>query len=292
MQNSVMSRATTRQFRHLSAGAGRMGQLAMRPRAVAAACVVVLTGLGWVYLALLAAQAATDTNSTGTWFGFVQALCLSMPENSWQASNVALGASMWCAMTLAMMLPSTAPMILTYADIAETAAHKGEMIVSPLVLTAGYGVVWIVFSFAAALLQGLLVELARVVPGVVSARTLFAGAIFIGAGLYQFSNLKNACLTRCRQPFPFFFTNWATTRGGVLVLGLRQGLYCLGCCWAMMLVMFVVGAMNIAWMAGLAVIATLEKMLTGRFFTQLIGIALIAGGAIIVLESLYSHWPG
>ena len=83
-----------------------------------------------------------------------------------------------------------------------------------------------------------------------SASGLFSGAIFIAAGVYQFSALKHACLTQCQHPFPFFFTNWATTPRGVFRLGVKQGLYCLGCCWAMMLVMFAVGVMNVIWMAG------------------------------------------
>ena len=79
--------------------------------------------------------------------------------------------------------------------------------------------------------------------------------------LYQFSALKHACLTHCQQPFPFFFANWATTPRGVFRLGLTQGLYCLGCCWAMMLVMFAVGVMNVVWMAALGMVMTIEKML-------------------------------
>ena len=105
-----------------------------------------------------------------------------------------------------------------------------------------------------------------------SASGLFSGAIFIAAGVYQFSALKHACLTQCQQPFPFFFANWATTPRGVFRLGLRQGLFCLGCCWAMMLVMFAVGVMNVVWMAGLGIVMTLEKIGTGKRFTHAIGV--------------------
>ena len=93
---------------------------------------------------------------------------------------------------------------------------------------------------------------------------LVGGAIFLGAGLYQFSALKQACLTQCQRPFPFFFSNWTDRRGGVLRLGLRQGLLCLGCCWAMMLLMFALGAMNVVWMAALGVLMTIEKLATTR----------------------------
>ena len=163
----------------------------------------------------------------------------------------AVVALMWAAMTLAMMLPSAAPMILTYAEIADTAARKGERIVSPFVLAAGYTLVWLGFAGAATLAQFAFTRAALLDTGMASASGLFSGAIFIGAGVYQFSALKHACLTQCRSPFPFFFANWATTPRGVFRLGVKQGLYCLGCCWAMMLVMFAVGVMNVIWMAAL-----------------------------------------
>jgi predicted metal-binding membrane protein len=124
-----------------------------------------------------------------------------------------------------------------------------------------------------------------------SASTLFTGAVFIGAGLYQFSALKHACLTQCRQPFPFFFAHWETTPRGVFRLGLKQGLYCLGCCWAMMLVMFAVGVMNVVWMAALAIAMTVEKIINGNRLTYGLGAALIAIGVGFVLVSFAAHWP-
>jgi predicted metal-binding membrane protein len=198
---------------------------------------------------------------------------------------------MWSAMTLAMMLPSAAPMILTYAEIAETAARKGEKIVTPLVIAAGYATVWLAFSVGASLLQIILARAALLDIGVLSARGLFAGAILVGAGLYQFSALKHACLARCQHPFPFFFANWATTPRGVFRLGVMQGLYCLGCCWAMMMVMLAVGVMNIVWMAGLAVVMTIEKLQSGPRFAHFLGVALIMGGAAMVIAAFAEHWP-
>ncbi|MGA7312246.1 MAG: DUF2182 domain-containing protein, partial [Pseudolabrys sp.] len=189
------------------------------------------------------------------------------------------------------MLPSAAPMIMTYAGIADTAARKKERIISPFVLAAGYAAVWFGFSVIAALTQILLTQVALLDATMTSASGLLSGAIFIGAGLYQFSALKHACLNHCQQPFPFFFTNWATTARGVFRLGLKQGVYCLGCCWAMMLVMFAVGVMNVIWMAGLAILMTIEKMLIGRRFTHIVGVALIVIGTGIVMAALATHWP-
>jgi predicted metal-binding membrane protein len=147
------------------------------------------------------------------------------------------------------------------------------------VLTAGYATVWLGFAAAAGVAQ-----LAAANLTLVSA--FFSGAIFIGAGLYQFSTLKHACLTQCQRPFPFFFAHWQTTARGVFRLGLRQGLYCLGCCWAMMLLMFAVGTMNVISMAALGIVMTLEKRLPGQRFSQAVGVALIATGAGMLVASI------
>ena len=123
---------------------------------------------------------------------------------------------------------------------------------------------------------------------------LFSGAIFIAAGLYQFTELKHACLRQCQHPFPFFFANWKTTARGVFNLGVKQGLYCLGCCWAMMLVMFAVGIMNVIWMVAIGITTAIEKIGigTGKRFSYAIGVALIAIGVGFIVSAFAAHWPG
>ena len=279
-----MTETTGYQFTHLAPAEAGLGQIFARPKAIAAGCVIIIAGLGWFYLALLIAAPASS------WFATVQALCRTLPEGAWSFSAAAVTASMWSAMTLAMMLPSASPMIQTYAEIAETAARKSERIVSPLVIAAGYASVWLVFSLLATVIQIVLTRAALLNTGITSASGILAGAIFIGAGVYQFSALKHACLTHCQNPFPFFFTNWATTPGGVFRLGVEQGLYCLGCCWAMMMVMFAVGVMNVAWMAGLAAVMTIEKLLTGRRFAHGFGVALIVVGTGIAVSAFAAQW--
>ncbi len=275
---------------------------------LAVGCVIVLTGSGWLYLALLVVGMGGPGSALGPGMGAldwlprtIQILCSPafgfalMPEGTsgvaWGASGFALVALMWGAMALAMMLPSAAPMILTYAEIADTAAQKGEMIISPIVLAAGYTTVWFAFATGAAVVQFVFTRTALIDAGMVSASGLFSGAIFIAGGLYQFSALKDACLRQCQSPFPFFFTHWATTPRGVFRLGVKQGLYCVGCCWAMMLVMFAVGVMNVVWMAALGVVMTLEKIGASKRFTFAIGAALIAIGTGFVLTAFATHWP-
>jgi predicted metal-binding membrane protein len=280
MQQVAMTQAAHK-LDHLSPAASRLGAVFARPKLLAWASVVVLAGMGWFYLGLQAAGVSV-----------LETLCRPMLEASGGAAQVAVVASMWGAMTLAMMLPSAAPMILTYAEIADTAAAKSQPVVSPFVIAAGYTAVWFGFAALATVAQLALTRAAVLDAGMASASGLFSGAILIGAGAYQFSALKHACLTQCRHPFPFFFANWQTTPRGVFRLGMKQGLYCLGCCWAMMLVMFAVGVMNVVWMAALGIVMAAEKVGSGKRFTYGVGLALIVIGAGFVVSSVVAHWPG
>jgi predicted metal-binding membrane protein len=257
---------------HLTAAETRLSDVLAQPKRIALGCIVVLTAAGWLALALL---------SSGGSFGW-EALCRPIAAGSLEQFAVTL--PMWAAMTLAMMLPTAGPMILTYAEIADTAARKREPVVSPLVLTAGYIAVWLGFAVVAAAAQWMLARVGLMDSG--SAGRIMSGALFVAAGLYQFSALKQSCLTQCQRPFPFFFSNWTEKTSGVFWLGLRQGLYCLGCCWAMMLVMFAVGAMNVVWMAALGVLMTIEKLSTTARFSRITGAAFVVVGVAMMAWSL------
>jgi predicted metal-binding membrane protein len=275
-----MTDATDQRLSHLTPNTSRLGAAFARPKVLAVICVIALAGLGWFALGLMVLGVTA-----------FDALCKPLIGGTWSATNFAIVAAMWSAMTFAMMLPSAAPMILTYAEIADTAVRKGERIVSPLIIAAGYMLVWLGFAAAATLLQYALTRAALLDAGMTPAGGLFSGAIFIAAGAYQFSALKHACLTQCQHPFPFFFTHWASTPRGVFRLGLMQGLYCLGCCWAMMLLMFALGVMNVLWMAALGVVMTLEKIGTGKSLTYAVGGALIIGGVAFIVFAFAAHWP-
>lgn len=246
----------------------RLLTMLAQPRRIALGCVVALTGSGWLALGLMSARMPS------AW----QTLC--QPGGAANLGELAPAAAMWAAMVLAMMLPTAGPMILTYAEIADTAARKGEPVVSPMVLSAGYAVVWLGFALVAATGQWILTGAGVPLGG--DAARLAAGAIFLGVGLYQFSALKQACLAVCQRPFPFFFSNWTTEPRGVFGLGLRQGMLCLGCCWAMMGLMFVTGAMNVVWMAVLGLLMTMEKLATTPRFSEIVGIAFGAVGFALV----------
>jgi predicted metal-binding membrane protein len=276
-----------------------------RPRRLALLIVVGLAGLGWVYIGHMVA-ASIRTNPAEKIGATASLIDLLQGGNSATLLRAVFAAvcrpalaggaiegaapfvtvfAMWCAMALAMMVPTAGPMILTYAEIADTAARKRERVVPPVTLAAGYVFVWLGFAFVATVLQWIAIHAAPTDPTTMSASGFLTGALFVGAGLYQFSPLKRACLTACQRPFPFFFANWTTRPAGVFRLGLRQGLYCLGCCWALMLVMFASGVMNVVWMAVLGVVMAIEKLTTTARFSRLVGGILLAVGAACILSA-------
>lgn len=256
-----------------------------RPRILALACIVVLVACGWSYLGLVLAGQQSP--------GILRTLCQPIYGVAGSAgiSAAVLGFAMWCAMVLAMMLPTAAPMITTYADLAETAAAKGEPAASPPVLMAGYIAVWLGGAIVLTALQAVLARAGALDPFIGVANPFIAGTMFVMAGGYQFSALKRACLTHCQHPFRFFFGNWTADPGGVFRIGLQQGLYCLGCCWAMMLLMFAAGAMNVVWMAALGAVMAIEKINTTTRFSRVLGIVFILAGTAFMLTSVTAHWP-
>jgi predicted metal-binding membrane protein len=255
-------------FSHLRPVEARLGHASGRPRLIVG--IVTLAALGWILIALSAAHVVH----------------IFMPSaQGWGAADLAAAALMWCAMVLAMMLPSAGPMLLIYTEIADTAARKGERIVSPWVLAAGYVSVWLGFALAAAVLQGALTHAALLDPASACPSTFLSALLFIGAGFYQFSPLKHVCLSHCQRPFPFFFANWTTRWRGIFSLGLRQGLYCLGCCWVLMLLMFAVGVMNIFWMALIGLFAIVEKQWDRRLPGRVAGAILLVWAVALLVVS-------
>lgn len=237
-----------------------------RPRLFMALCLAVILAVSGFTLAMSAGPSLA---------GLIGALCGPL-----YSAGLPQLLAMWLAMTLAMMIPSGLPMIATYLDIAEAAAAKRMAIASPLVLAAGYGAVWVSFALAAALAQWAAVKAGY--AGVLQGR--FAGLVLIGAGAYQFTALKHACLSKCRTPMPYFLAHWTDRPLGIFRMGLDQGLNCFGCCWALMMLSFVAGLMNIAWMGIIGVVMVLEKTLPQpRALSYGLGSGLIGAGAYLVV---------
>jgi predicted metal-binding membrane protein len=191
--------------------------------------------------------------------------------------------AMWAVMMVAMMLPSAAPMILLHAriDKVPTAARR---LGHTLLFTLTYLFVWLLFSALAALAQAFLVD-----RGLISAAGLRLGepmlvaALLAGAAFYQLSPAKAACLRQCQSPIHFVMRYWKPGIAGTLRLGLVHGLYCVGCCWGMMLLLFVAGVMNLAWVAVLAALVLLEKLAPPRWHVSKAIAALMLAGAVWLL---------
>jgi predicted metal-binding membrane protein len=194
---------------------------------------------------------------------------------------------MWWSMMMAMMLPSAAPAILTYAGLRRNFVARGTPQPPLIVFIAGYAAVWTAFSLAAVALQLLARNVIALSHMLALTNALLGGALLIGAGIYQLTPLKHACLRRCQSPAFYIARQWRNTPGGTFGMGLSHGLYCLGCCWVLMLLLFYGGVMELTWIVGLAAYVAAEKLLPvqGRL-AQVTGVALIAWGGMALYRAL------
>jgi predicted metal-binding membrane protein len=188
---------------------------------------------------------------------------------------------MWAVMMVAMMLPSAAPVVLLFAALERRRGRLGRT----AAFVAGYLVLWSGFSAAAAALQWALQRIA-ITNAAGPALGLFGAALVGAAGLYQLTPLKRACLAHCRSPVDALAGHWRPGRGGAFVMGARHGLYCLGCCWLLMALLFVIGVMNLLWVALLALLVLVEKLAPGGpRLARWSGLALVAAGLWLAVAS-------
>lgn len=201
----------------------------------------------------------------------------------WQINDFITVYVMWAVMMAAMMLPSAVPMIKVFSKTSNK-VYGSETPYSTL-FSAAYLLIWLLFSILLTLLQWQLHGLQWLSGMMENTNTLFAAVIFIIAGLYQFSTLKNACLTYCRSPLSFILNGWQEGRLGAFKMGIIHGSTCLGCCWAQMLIMFAVGVMNITAMILITLFILLEKSLPEqeRFISKATGVLLCFWGVFLVL---------
>jgi predicted metal-binding membrane protein len=185
---------------------------------------------------------------------------------------------MWAVMMVAMMLPTVAPSARVFSILAAR-RHPLRGATHTAFYVTAYIATWIAFAAPAALMQWALTQTLLLDPMARSTSALLSAAILLGAGIYQFTPLKTACLSKCRSPLTYFMAQWRDGPAGALVLGLQHGSYCVACCWALMAVMFVVGAMNLAWMGLLTVVVLGEKVIPATWHVdRLVGIALVSSG--------------
>jgi predicted metal-binding membrane protein len=193
--------------------------------------------------------------------------------------------SMWAVMMLAMMLPTVAPSASVFASLS-VRRDPGRSNRATSMYVAGYAATWIAYAAPAALMQWGLAHALLLDSMSRSTSALLSSAILLAAGVYQFTPLKNACLSKCRTPLAFFMAQWRDGLPAALVLGVQHGGYCVACCWALMAVMFVVGAMNLAWMGFLTLVVLGEKVIPARWrFDRAVGATLVVAGLWIVASA-------
>ena len=251
-------------------------ELLRRPRLLIGGALAGIVVVSWLYLADIARDmAAMDPDMT-------------MPAKG--AVELALLLAMWWVMMIGMMLPSAAPMILTFASINLRKRERGQPYVPTALFTSGYLVAWGGFSVAATLAQAGLEWAGLLAPMAMKTTSpLLAAGLLIAAGLYQLTPLKEVCLSHCRSPFDFVINHWRDGASGALRMGFSHGLYCLGCCWVLMALLFVVGAMDLLWVAGFAALVLLEKLVpAGLWIARAGGVALVAWGAWILIINYVS----
>ena len=203
-------------------------------------------------------------------------------DMSWTAADVFFTFAMWAVMMVGMMAGTAAPVLLLFAAARAGRGDRGVRM-AVVMFGLGYVTVWVGFSACAALAQWALHETAMLSPVMATSSPYLAGAILIVAGAYQLTPWKGACLTHCRSPLGFLMTNWHDGRLGALQMGARHGAYCLGCCWGLMCVLFVVGVMNLVWVAALTGFVLLEKIgPAGTVVARVAGAAMVLVGILLI----------
>lgn len=243
-----------------------------RNEIIALVALLLIAGLAWAWIVLL----AQDMDAMAAMPNMA-----AIYASSWDAENIILTWAMWSVMMAAMMLPAATPIALLHRRVGTHNAAQGMKAPSTSLLIVGYLLIWCVFSVLATALQIALSVSLHVTAAMALASERWAGVVLIAAGLYQFTALKQRCLTRCRSPVLFLSHHYRAGARGALRMGLLHGFDCLGCCWAAMALLFVGGVMNLLWVAGLTAFVLIEKLVP---YGRSIGLSL---GVLSIIAGLY-----
>ena len=261
-----------------------------RDRRLIALALAALVVLAWSYLLVLSRQMGdASMSAAGSMRGMPE--MPGMPgmgaaAEAASARSFALTALMWGTMMVGMMVPSAAPMILLFGNVQrrQLAAESPKLRVA--LFTAGYLAVWAGFSVLAAGAQIELTRLALLVPAHLTVSTRLGALLVALAGVYQLTPLKNVCLRRCRSPAEFLSSHWRRGSAGAFRMGVAHGLYCVGCCWLLMGLLFVVGVMNLLWVAAIAAFVLVEKLVPyGETTARVGGVLLLLFAAYLTLSA-------
>ena len=271
---------------------GRIERLLQNERVLVLSMLAVVVVASWLFLLAGAGtgMSAYSMTSMPMALGLTERVPIALATPAaWTVGYAAIRVTMWWVMMTAMMLPSASPMILLHAKVAGDASARAGAPTSSrptAAFLAGYLLMWGAFSVLAAAMQWL-VEAAGVLSPMMmnSTNDLFAGLVLLYAGVYELTPIKHACLRHCRGPLQFLSQHWREGSFGAFRMGLHHGLYCLGCCWGLMLILFFGGLMNLYWIVGLALLVLLEKLMAlGHVIARLTGGALILGGTFFIVR--------
>jgi len=263
-----------------------------RDRIIVGGALTAIVLLSWIYILLGAGTGTlashmsglpTAARSSDSMTTHMSGPMSAMQPVAWTAAYAALIFVMWWLMMMATMLPSAAPMILLFAALTRKRDESGAPYSEAGLFGSGYLVIWGAFSILAVALQWQLDRVALLSPMMVTTSIALGALLLIGAGVWQFTPLKHVCLRRCRAPAEFLTRHWSSGKSGAFQMGIRHGLYCLGCCWMMMLLLFFGGIMNIFWIAGLTTLVLVEKIAPlGPLVSGLVGVAFIVWGGVLI----------
>ncbi|WP_395450552.1 DUF2182 domain-containing protein [Aminobacter sp. UC22_36] len=269
----------------------RLELILRRDRAVVLGAIAAVAALAWAYVIWLAANmgaaptAGPDmpgmTMPGMTMPGMEMGTVLAPALRGWSVGDFAFMFAMWAIMMVGMMLPSVAPMLLIYAGVARQAGSRGKPFAATAWFATGYLLAWTAFSMLATSAQWAL-ESALLLAPMTGIGAKLGSIVLIVAGVYQCTPLKDVCLSACQSPLQFIMRHGGFRPDplGAMNLGAEHGIYCIGCCWALMAILFVIGIMNLLWVAAIAAFILLEKLVApGRLLSRAAGATLIVAGA-------------
>ncbi|MET3459085.1 DUF2182 domain-containing protein [Pseudomonas kilonensis] len=240
------------------------------------ACLLALTALAWLVLLHM----ARDMSAPG---GMADAAMAGMVM-PWSLADALLMFAMWVVMMIGMMLPSALPMLLIYQQMLCKRMPAPQRHLALLLFCSAYGLVWAGFALGATALQWALEQLTLLSPGMRVSSTALGAGLLLVAGVYQWLPSKAVCLEHCRGPLHFLLSYWRSDVLGGWRMGLAHGAYCLGCCWALMGLLFVVGVMNLLWVAVIGAFILLEKNLPqGLWLSRICGVLLLGWSLWLLL---------
>ena len=271
------------------APASGLERFLLRDRTIVIVSLLALVLVAWLYLFILSIEMAQGEMSL-MGMAPIEEMAMSgvmaVPLQPWTQTTFALMLVMWWIMMVGMMVPSAAPMILLFTRVERKNVSDKNPIIRSGFFTLGYIGSWLGFAVFATLLQWALGEMALLSAMMVSTSYLLSAVIVAAAGLYQLTALKQACLVNCRSPIQFLSSHWKTGNDGAFRMGISHGLYCVGCCWALMALLIVGGVMNLLWVAALAIFVLLEKVAPrGPWISRGSGLAMLGFSIFLVVQN-------